>query len=182
MARALDEVSATIDAARALSRPRHATNRQPFDLGELIEDVCTTLAARAEAAGLRIRNAVPAGHTLAADRYALQIVLRNLIGNAVDHAAPGQLEIRLEGEALVIEDDGPGIGKDELPFVFERFHHGRLADQGEATTQVDGDHGLGLAIARRVCEQQEWLISVVSATTGEDRGTRFDLVFDENST
>ncbi len=182
MARAIDEVSATIDAARALSRPRHVANRQPFDLGELVEDVCTTLAARAAAAGLRIRNQVPAGHFLRAERYALQIVLRNLIGNAVDHAAPARLDIRIEGDALLIEDDGPGIGKDELPFVFERFHHGRLADQGGTMAPLDGDHGLGLAIARRICEQQGWLINVTSATAGERRGTRFDLAFDENST
>lgn len=182
MASALDEVSATIDAARALSRPRRAANCQPFELGELIEDVCTTLAARAEVAGLRIRNEVPGGHSVHADRYSLQIVLRNLIGNAIDHAAPAQLDIRLEGDALVIEDDGPGIGKDELPFVFERFHHGRLVDQGNTTESASGDHGLGLAIARRVCEQQGWLINVASATVGEHHGTRFELIFDENST
>ncbi len=182
MASALDEVSATIDAARALSRPRRDPNRQPFDLGELIEDVCTTLAARAEAAGLRIRNEVTMGHSVHADRYALQIVLRNLIGNAVDHAAPARLDIRIAGEALVIEDDGPGIDAHELSFVFERFHHGRLVDQAGATESADADHGLGLAIARRVCEQQGWLISVTSMTSGECRGTRFELVFDENST
>ena len=182
MARALDEVSATIDAARALSRPRRDANRQPFDLGELIEDVCTTLTARAQAAGLRIGNEVPAGHFVRADRHALQIVLRNLIGNAVDHAAPARLTISLDAEALTLADDGPGIGPHDLPFVFERFHHGRLVDQAGTTESVDGDHGLGLAIARRVCQQQGWLISVASATSGEQRGTRFELVFDESST
>ena len=182
MAEVIDEVSTTMVAARALSRPRRDANRQSFDLGELIEDVCMTLAARAEAAQLRICNDVPASHTLRADRYALQIVLRNLIGNAVDHAAPARLEIRLAGEALVIEDDGPGIPDDELPFVFERFHHGRLLDQGGTTESPDTDHGLGLAIARRICAQQGWLISVASATAGERHGTRFTLVFDENST
>jgi signal transduction histidine kinase len=169
MAQALDEVSATIAAARALSRPRAALKREAFDLGALI-------------AGLHIVNAVAAGHFLHADRYALQIVLRNLIGNAIDHAAPARLGIRLEGEALILADDGPGIAAAELPFVFERFHHGRLVDQAGTAEVTDADHGLGLAIARRVCEQQGWLIRVTSATSAAQHGTRFELLFDENST
>ncbi len=181
MAQALDEVSATIAAARALSRPRAALKREAFDLGALIEEVCATLAARA-AADLHIVNAVAAGHFLHADRYALQIVLRNLIGNAIDHAAPARLGIRLEGEALILADDGPGIAATELPFVFERFHHGRLVDQAGTAEVTDADHGLGLAIARRVCEQQGWLIRVTSATSAAQHGTRFELLFDENST
>lgn len=182
MAQALDEVSATIAAARALSRPRAALKREAVDLGALIEEVCATLAARAAAAGLHIVNAVAAGHFLHADRYALQIVLRNLIGNAIDHAAPARLGIRLEGEALILADDGPGIAAAELPFVFERFHHGRLVDQAGTAEATDADHGLGLAIARRVCEQQGWLIRVTSATSAAQHGTRFELLFDENST
>lgn len=182
MAQALDEVSATIAAARALSRPRAALKREAVDLGALIEEVCATLAARAAAAGLHIVNAVAAGHFLHADRYALQIVLRNLIGNAIDHAAPARLGIRLEGEALILADDGPGIAATELPFVFERFHHGRLVDQAGTAEVTDADHGLGLAIARRVCEQQGWLIRVTSATSAVQHGTRFELLFDENST
>ena len=182
MANALDEVSATIDATRALSRSHRPANRQPFDLGELIDDVCTTMTPRAEAVGLQMSNEVPSGYSLQADRYALQIVLRNLIGNAVDHAAPARLMIWLDGKALVLEDDGHGIGPDELPFVFERFHHGRLVDQASTSDSTVGDHGLGLAIAQRVCEQQGWLISVTSTTLSERHGTRFELIFDENST
>ena len=182
MARAIDEVSATISAARALSRPRNASNRQAFDLSKLIDDVCTTLGARAELAGLRMRNEVPFGHQMQADRYALLIVLRNLAGNAIDHAAPATLEIRLDGQGLVIRDDGPGIDQADLPFVFERYQHGRFRDQSDNGPEPIVEHGLGLAIARRVCEQQGWMISVASETSGEQRGTHFHIVFNENST
>ncbi|MFZ1392144.1 MAG: HAMP domain-containing sensor histidine kinase [Dokdonella sp.] len=182
MAKAIDEVGATISAARAISRPRATSKPPAFDLGELIDDVRTTLGARAEAAGLRMSSAVPRGHLLRADRYALLIVLRNVIGNAIDHAAPAALHIRLDGQHLLIADDGPGIDKADLPFVFERYHHGRRVDQAGDDDALVSEHGLGLAIARRVCEQQGWLISVASETSGEQRGTRFHIVFDENST
>ena len=182
MTQAIDEVSATISAARALSRSRGASNRQPFDLSELIDDVCNTLGARAEVAGLSVRNAVVVGHQIEADRYALLIVLRNLVGNAIDHAAPATLDIRLDGQELLIRDNGPGIQPDDLPFVFERYQHGRFGDQADSGQEPATEHGLGLAIARRVCDQQGWLISVTSETFGERRGTCFRIVFDENST
>jgi signal transduction histidine kinase len=182
MALAVDEINATIRAARAMSRPQSASSRQPFDLGALIEEVCRTLGVRAATAGLEIFNEVPEGQNLLADRYALVIVVRNLIGNAIDHAAPATLRIRLSDGRLQFADNGPGINEDELPFVFERYHHGRLVDQPNQGFVGIGDHGLGLSIARRVCEQQGWLISVTSQTLGEWRGTRFDLAFDENST
>lgn len=182
MARTIDEISATIGAARALSQPRGASNQQSFDLAELIDDVCTTLGARAEVAGLRMHNEVVDGHRMRADRYALLIVLRNLVGNAIDHAAPATLIIQLDGQGLLIKDDGPGIDEADLPFVFERYQHGRLHDQADVQQQSAAEHGLGLAIALRVCEQQGWLISVTSQTSGEQRGTCFHIVFDENST
>ena len=182
MAHAVDEVTATIGAARALSRPRRVANVQTFDLSELIDDVCNTLGARAEVAGLSVRNAVVVGHQIDADRYALLIVLRNIVGNAIDHAAPATLDIQLDGQELLIQDNGPGIQQADLPFVFERYQHGRLGDQSNRVDASTTEHGLGLAIARRVCDQQGWLISVTSQTSGELRGTCFRIVFDENST
>jgi signal transduction histidine kinase len=182
MALAVDEVSATIAAARAMSRPQSTADRQLFDPGELVEEVCRTLGVRATAAGLHIENEIAEGQSLLADRYALVIVVRNLIGNAIDHAAPATLRIRLANGCLQFVDSGPGIDEDELPFVFERYHHGRLTDQPNQGPAGAGDHGLGLAIARRVCEQQGWLISVNSNTSGERRGTCFAIAFDENST
>jgi signal transduction histidine kinase len=182
MALAVDEVSATIAAARAMSRPQSPSDRKRFDPGALIEEVCTTLGARAADAGLRIDNQIPEGQNLLADRYALVIVVRNLIGNAIDHAAPATLSIRLADGRLQFADNGPGIEEEELPFVFDRYHHGRLADRSIQGPAGPGDHGLGLAIARRVCEQQGWLISVTSGTSREQCGTCFEILFDENST
>lgn len=175
MARMVDEVASTIHAARAMSSPEKPAKEQRFDLRELVEDVCSTLVARADAAGLQMHNEVAEGISLQADRYALLIVLRNLIGNAIDHAAPAHLNIRLLGQDLLISDDGPGIDKAHLPFVFQRYQHGRLVDQSAPGHELTLEHGLGLAIARRVCEQLGWLITVESQTHGEHRGTCFRI-------
>lgn len=183
MTQSIDEIGATIGAARAMSQPRLSSARQTFAVDRLVDDVWSSFGERGAAAGLRLSNRLPAEHVVFCDRYALLIVLRNLISNAIDHAAPATLMVALEHGGLLISDNGPGIAARDLPFVFDRYHHGRLSDQTVVDEEVaDEPRGLGLAITRRVCEQQGWVIGVESATDGAHHGTRFRLIFDENST
>lgn len=79
------------------------------------------------------------------DARRIDVVLANLIGNALRHgAAPVTVRATATPETVVIEvaDRGPGIPDDALPHVFDRFHK---ADA--ARTRSEGS-GLGLAIAR----------------------------------
>jgi signal transduction histidine kinase len=115
------------------------------------------------------------------DRYALLTVARNLIRNARDHAAPATLTIDEFPGGLRFTDDGPGIAADDLPWVFERFYRGRLSDTGVDDQNAPAEvRGLGLAIAKRVCDVQGWTLAVGPAA--KDRGAVFTLRFDENST
>lgn len=71
--------------------------------------------------------------------------LGNLFRNACEHtAAGGSIRVHIEqGEAsalIVVEDDGGGVDKADLPHLFERFYRAKGAETGGA--------GLGLAIAR----------------------------------
>lgn len=73
--------------------------------------------------------------------------LGNLLKNACEHTVSGgHIRVTLEqGETtalIVIEDDGGGVDKKELPHLFERFYRAKDAAPGGA--------GLGLAIAREV--------------------------------
>lgn len=178
----VDEIGATITATRALSQAQPVTKRQIVDLAILTDEACSGLQSRAAAVNLRVHNQVPSGQNVELDRYACLIVLRNLIGNAIEHAAPATLTISVSDSALLFVDDGPGIDSNALPFVFERYHRGRYLDQmpSEAVEAVE-PRGLGLAIARRICQQQGWSLSVESSTDGPQHGTRFQLRFDENS-
>ena len=60
-----------------------------------------------------------------------------------------------------------GIPADELPYVFDRFYHGRMAQQ----LKIHGS-GLGLAIVREIIESHGGSISV-SSDIG--KGTCFHL-------
>jgi signal transduction histidine kinase len=82
------------------------------------------------------------------DRAALERVVRNLVDNAVRHAA-GRVHLasRVVAGNVEIEvvDDGPGVPAGERERVFERFV--RL---DEARARQDGGSGLGLAIVREL--------------------------------
>ncbi|MER6893893.1 ATP-binding protein, partial [Amycolatopsis sp. NPDC000740] len=82
--------------------------------------------------------------TVPADPRRLDLVVANLVGNALHHGAP-PVEIQLSADdatvSLTVTDHGPGIPEEVLPKVFDRF---AKADTSRARS--DGS-GLGLSIA-----------------------------------
>ncbi|MEV2275619.1 HAMP domain-containing sensor histidine kinase [Nocardiopsis sp. NPDC049922] len=103
------------------------------------------------------------------DRRRLDVIVANLVGNALRHgAAPVQVRVRALPEEVhvTVTDSGPGLGEDVLPLVFDRFYK---ADA--ARTRTPGS-GLGLAIARENARLHGG--DLTAADTGA--GARFDLV------
>jgi len=91
---------------------------------------------------------IPAGMTMPLDRRRFDVILANLIGNALCHGSPpvtvqADIQSAAGGEqlALVVRDHGPGVPAEGLPHVFERFYK---ADTARSRSE---DSGLGLAIA-----------------------------------
>lgn len=179
----VDSVAASLESARSMARdqPRPL---EPVDLSTCMGDAWHGLEAYADAAGLTLRNQIMPGHIQQLDRYALQTVLRNLVRNAIEHAAPAMLTVSLaDGGGIVLHDNGKGILAEDLPFVFRRYYSGRLHDSqriGDSDAEAEASQGLGLAIAKRVCDMQGWNLSVESKCEGPLRGTRFLLRFDAN--
>jgi len=107
-----------------------------------------------------------------ADRRALDIVIGNLLDNAVKYCSDrAQVAIRAasDGECVrvLVSDSGPGIEPRHLPHLFERFYR---VDAGRSREL--GGTGLGLAIVKHLVEAMGGTVGVES-TVGA--GTTFSL-------
>jgi two-component system, OmpR family, sensor kinase len=116
---------------------------------------------------------VPPG-TLRADPDRLAQTLRNLLGNAIDHTAPGHGLVRMRVEPaphqrvrFIVEDDGPGIALDQRERIFHRFHR-----TDAARDRASGGTGLGLAIVRAIADAHG---GTVKAGESQEGGARIEL-------
>ena len=113
---------------------------------------------------LDLRMAVPSNVAgLVTDQAKLRKVLLNLVGNAVKFTDSGGVVIGVATGAggapvrMDIIDTGPGIEPDRLPAVFDKF------EQADNSTQRRfGGTGLGLTIARTVCELLGYRLNALS--------------------
>jgi two-component system phosphate regulon sensor histidine kinase PhoR len=109
-----------------------------------------------------------------ADRTRLQEALYNLLDNAVKYSREhGKIRLsarQRDGEIeLTVSDDGVGIGKEDLPRIFERFYR---ADKARSPDNVGGT-GLGLAIVKHIAQLHS---GRVEAESELEKGTTIRLV------
>ena len=126
-----------------------------FDAGTARLVIDETDVARAVSQCLRARGwsdvgqDVPAGLTARLDRRRFDVILANLVGNALRHGGlPVTVTAGIEpgdegGRQLLLEvrDHGPGLPPAAMPYIFDRFYK---ADTARARSEGSG---LGLAIA-----------------------------------
>ena len=128
---------------------------------ELVEAV--VLGHRADAAAAGVALAARVGEHLPpvdVDRERIQLVLSNLVENALRHTPRGgTVTVRAtEGEAVVrfeVEDTGPGVAPEYHERIFEKFFRVPGAPAGGV--------GLGLYLAREIVEAHGGRIGVESA-------------------
>jgi two-component system sensor histidine kinase KdpD len=84
--------------------------------------------------------------------------------------------VSADAVALRVTDNGPGIAKDQLPRIFEKF----VTGPDEARAGGTQGTGLGLAIAKGIMEAHGGSISAESPAEGE-RGARFVMTFPRES-
>ncbi|WP_433929470.1 PAS domain-containing protein [Sorangium cellulosum] len=149
-------------------------NPVTVDLAGVIEAAVDTLAptARAKDIEICVELGEALGH-LSGDPDRLQQVMWNLLSNAVKFTPKrGRVTVRAaRSEAQVViavTDNGKGIARAFLPYVFERFRQG-----DSSPTRAYGGLGLGLAIVRHLVELHGGTVEADSP--GEGWGATFTV-------
>lgn len=164
IANAARRMSTEIEALLLLAREQAPAENQPVAIADIVDDAIEPYRAelRERGLGVALDIAPDAVHTV--NPRALQLVLSNLLRNAIQHTAHGHIGVRYRDGTLEISDTGAGIPAGKLEQIFERFYRGNGASPGGL--------GLGLSIVKRICDQFGWRISAASVP---DQGSTFTL-------
>lgn len=107
------------------------------------------------------------------DRDKLKQIMHNLLSNSYKYLKPnGKVVVELkeeEGICIKVKDNGIGIPKKDLPYIFERFYRTDLS-----RTKNTGGSGIGLTITKSLVECHNGKISVESK---EKEGSTFVVWF-----
>ncbi len=98
------------------------------------------------------------------ERPLLEIVVGNLIRNALYHTKSGFVLLRLEAERLTIQDTGVGMRPEDLARAMDRYYKGAMS----------AGSGVGLSLVKRICDRYSWRITLNSQ---EGLGTTAVIAF-----
>lgn len=154
-----------VDKGRWIARP------QPLALRDLVDRVRDSAEAAFDTP-IRWRIDGLDGLTLDADPALVELLLHNLVRNAIQHHGGDAVALTLtaarapDAVTLTLADDGPGIPPEAAPHVFEPFYRG--------PARTSRGSGLGLALCRRIMTLHRGHIRLAATGPG---GTTFELRF-----
>lgn len=125
------------------------------NLDEALRQVWGTLREQALQKSLRMDWSLAPGTVVRAEPHALQIILRNLLANAVDYADQGGniwliAKQRETSTELTVGNTGCHLSPSDAEQVFERFWRGDASRSGE-----QAHAGLGLALSRQLADSMQ---------------------------
>ncbi|MGC8778876.1 MAG: sensor histidine kinase, partial [Candidatus Caldatribacteriaceae bacterium] len=138
-------------------------NFKPTLLNALLEEVCLELLPLARQNGLSLQVTIPEEPLVVlGNSSSLERLFSNLLENAIKYTpSGGEVEVTAEQKdhqvVVRVRDTGPGIPREDLPHIFERFWRGDRSRQR-------GGFGLGLAIALAVARSHGGDIRIEDST------------------
>ncbi len=147
-------MSQLIEQIMLLNRtnPEHFTAKlQSIDVTALCREIIAELYPQLRNKNQQLALEAKDSLLLAADPFALRVLLLNIVGNAIKYTPDGgQIKVQLQRiddkVRLIVEDSGPGIAPEEYQRVFDRFY--RVG--GDRHLSGAPGSGLGLAIVKEI--------------------------------
>lgn len=153
-------------------------NFETIELDELIQTICQDflMAARNKNIKLNFNIQPKQKYQINGDKDKVKQVFINLISNALKFTkSEGEINVIMycddEKVIVEIEDNGIGIKKDDLAFIFERLYRG-----DKSRHEIEGS-GIGLTIVKNILQLHSARIDVESK---EGEGTIFKVYFIKN--
>jgi signal transduction histidine kinase len=160
-----DLVTTLLEGER-LAQGHAALQPEPVDLPALVREVVAQHAG-GQPVTLALQDGLPSP---LADPTRLRLLLRNLLGNALRHAAgaatPPEVFLRHEADgriALGVRDHGPGVPPEQLEQLAQAFYR-----PDGARTRATGGVGLGLYLCRLVAQAHGGELRIRNAHPGLD--------------
>ena len=161
-------LGAIIEDLLSLSRMEQINQKEELclenrNLKSLIESSVNLVQHKSEPRRIRFDIVCPPENVVAVDATIFEQALINLLDNAVTYSPEnGIIRIMVEDTGdrelhIHILDQGPGIAKDHLPRLFERFYR-----VDKARSRAMGGTGLGLAIVKHIVQAHNGRVSVES--------------------
>jgi two-component system phosphate regulon sensor histidine kinase PhoR len=192
MSEQAERMTHLIDDLLSLSRIEmraHLPPRGVVDLNEVTGRVIVGLQALATAADVAlVWDPLPEAADVRGDGDELAQAIQNLVENAIKYGRRGgHVDVKLSAEtdksaarqprarwfALVVNDDGPGIAREHLPRLTERFYRVSVG-----ASRDKGGTGLGLAIVKHIVARHDGELRIES-TFG--KGSTFTIRLRERS-
>ncbi len=174
MERSVDRLSHLIKDLIFLSKAdsgKIEVNKEDFNLSDLVQKSYEDSLILAEYKNINLQAEIEKDILLFGDKNMIQSLLFNLISNALKYTdADKEIKIKLfkdfNNVYLIVKDQGVGIDKNDLPYVFSRFYRIEHANNEKGT-------GLGLAICNWIVQVHNGKIKVQSEL---NQGTSFKII------
>lgn len=123
---------------------------------DLVENEGAALEQCGEGGGMECFFDFRAEPVVRAPQAAVEIVVRNLVRNALEHSAGTRVDVVLFDDCLVVSDNGQGVDA----AVLEEINGTDLSESRERPGFTGG--GLGLSLVRRLCQHYGWRLRLDS--------------------
>ena len=143
-----------------LEQPRVTLSPKLIDVDSIVKDTVELFEPLAKDKHLSMFYQTKVSKELMLDYATVKTILNNLVSNAIKYSNSGVISIKAFNDkdklTLVVQDEGIGISKDDIPLIYDRFF------------QVDRSRSkklgtcLGLSIVKRMVELNNGNISVES--------------------
>lgn len=174
----LDHMESMLKSYLAFSTLEQNANKLTYsstNIKHYLDDILVQLAPKLESQMLNVQHN-STRDIINADLHWLARAITNLLTNACDFAEQHiYLSAKVYDRQLIItvEDDGPGIAKENFKNVFSPFFR-----EEEHRNRADKSYGLGLAIVEKVADWHHGSVNV--SKSNKLGGACFTLIIDQH--